>query len=226
MRACATAARTCASPASSSRRSPSRPTPSCSCRRSSTSTDPGAALERFRSLVGERGTVFVSTPNVLTLAPRGASRSDNPWHVHEYRRRGVRRAVPRHFADVEMFGLFHARKLRAHELALRARLGRACTLASASPSASTTGSRPRSRPRTSRCAPRARGRPRSRAGLRRRVPFVSGARRARRAGDRPAHAHALRRGLRHLAVRRGVAVGGDGRLLPAAARAARPAARR
>ena len=31
----------------------------------------------------------------------------------------------------------------------------------------------------------------------------------RRAGDRPAHPHALRRGLRDVAVRRGVAVGGD-----------------
>ena len=34
-------------------------------------------------------------------------------------------------------------------------------------------------------------------------------RRARRARARPAHPHALRRGLRHVAVRRGVAVGGD-----------------
>ena len=39
--------------------------------------------------------------------------------------------------------------------------------------------------------------------------------------DRPAHAHALRRGLRDVAVRRGVAVGGDRHQLPAAARRAR-----
>ena len=38
---------------------------------------------------------IVSTPNVLTLAPKGAERSGNPWHVHEYRARGVRAAVPR-----------------------------------------------------------------------------------------------------------------------------------
>ncbi len=82
--------------------------------------DPGAALERFRSLVGERGTVYVSTPNVLTLAPKGASRSDNPWHVHEYRAAEFAELCGAHFAVVEMFGLFHARKLRAHELALRA----------------------------------------------------------------------------------------------------------
>jgi SAM-dependent methyltransferase len=82
-------------------------------------TEPGAALARFGSLVGGRGTVFVSTPNVLTLAPKGASRSDNPWHVHEYRAEEFAELCRTRFAVVEMFGLFHARKLRAHELALK-----------------------------------------------------------------------------------------------------------
>jgi SAM-dependent methyltransferase len=81
--------------------------------------DPGAALDHFRSLVGERGAVYVSTPNVLTLAPKGAPRSDNPWHVREYRCREFEELCRAHFATVEMYGLFHARKLRAHELALR-----------------------------------------------------------------------------------------------------------
>lgn len=81
--------------------------------------DPGAALEHFSSLLRARGTVFVSTPNVLTLAPRGASRSDNPWHVHEYRAQEFERLCRGCFAAVEMFGVFHARKLRVHELALR-----------------------------------------------------------------------------------------------------------
>jgi 2-polyprenyl-3-methyl-5-hydroxy-6-metoxy-1,4-benzoquinol methylase len=87
--------------------------------------DPGAALERFRLLVGGtqpegpgRGTVFISTPNVLTLAPQGASRSDNPWHVHEYRADEFERLCRSCFTTVEMHGLFHARKLRVHELAL------------------------------------------------------------------------------------------------------------
>ncbi len=82
-------------------------------------TDPGAALEHFRSLVGEGGTVFLSTPNVLTLAPKGAARSDNPWHVHEYRAEEFERLCRSRFADVRMHGLFHARKLRLHEHALR-----------------------------------------------------------------------------------------------------------
>jgi SAM-dependent methyltransferase len=82
--------------------------------------DPGAVLEHYRSLVGERGTVYVSTPNVLTLASKGAERSDNPWHVHEYRSEEFERLCRRHFGSVALFGLFHTRKLRVHELALRA----------------------------------------------------------------------------------------------------------
>ena len=81
--------------------------------------DPRAALEHFRSLVGERGRVFLSTPNVLTLAPRGASHSDNPWHVHEYRAEEFEELCRGSFQSVEMHGLFHAGKLRVHELALR-----------------------------------------------------------------------------------------------------------
>jgi len=105
--------------------------------------DPGAALEHFRGLVdggaAERagsgagraedgadraggapgGVVYVSTPNVLTLAPKGAPRSDNPWHVHEYRAAEFEELCRAHFSSVALFGLFHARKLRAHELALR-----------------------------------------------------------------------------------------------------------
>jgi 2-polyprenyl-3-methyl-5-hydroxy-6-metoxy-1,4-benzoquinol methylase len=82
-------------------------------------SDARAALQHFRSLVGERGTVFLSTPNVLTLAPRGASRSGNPWHVHEYRAEEFERLCRASFATVDMHALLHARKLRAHELALR-----------------------------------------------------------------------------------------------------------
>jgi 2-polyprenyl-3-methyl-5-hydroxy-6-metoxy-1,4-benzoquinol methylase len=84
--------------------------------------DPAAVLAHFRSLVGEsraNGVVFVSTPNVLTLAPKGAERSDNPWHVHEYRSEEFEKLCRGTFATVEMYGLFHARKLRAHAYALK-----------------------------------------------------------------------------------------------------------
>jgi 2-polyprenyl-3-methyl-5-hydroxy-6-metoxy-1,4-benzoquinol methylase len=80
--------------------------------------EPQAALSHLRSLVGERGVVFVSTPNVLTLAPQGAARSHNPWHVHEYRAEEFGRLCRSCFAGVHMHGVFHARKLRLHEHAL------------------------------------------------------------------------------------------------------------
>ncbi len=81
--------------------------------------DPGAILEHFKSMLAPGGVAYVSTPNLLTLAPPGAEKSDNPWHVKEYRAAEFRRLCEMHFARVELLGLFHARKLRAHELALR-----------------------------------------------------------------------------------------------------------
>jgi SAM-dependent methyltransferase len=81
--------------------------------------DPGAILEHFRSMLASGGAVYVSTPNLLTLAPEGAEKSDNPWHVREYRAAEFRDLCERHFGRVELLGLFHARKLRAHEVAIR-----------------------------------------------------------------------------------------------------------
>jgi SAM-dependent methyltransferase len=82
--------------------------------------EPGAVLDHFRSLVAPHGRAYVSTPNVLTLAPKGAERSGNPWHVHEYRLGEFERLCREHFRSVTMLGVFHARKLRVHELALAA----------------------------------------------------------------------------------------------------------
>ena len=81
--------------------------------------DAGAILDHFRSMLSTGGVAYVSTPNLLTLAPPGAEKSDNPWHVREYRAEEFRRLCEGHFPRVEVLGLFHARKLRAHELALR-----------------------------------------------------------------------------------------------------------
>jgi 2-polyprenyl-3-methyl-5-hydroxy-6-metoxy-1,4-benzoquinol methylase len=79
--------------------------------------DPEGALRRFKEMAG---TVYVSTPNLLTLAPPGADRSGNPWHLREYRAAEFRALCENVCDRVELYGLFHARKLRAHELALRA----------------------------------------------------------------------------------------------------------
>jgi len=87
--------------------------------------DPDGVLEHVRELIGPDGVAYISTPNVLTLAPKGEERSGNPWHVREYRPHEYRELCSRHFARVDLLGLFHARKLRAHELALRAGWDRA-----------------------------------------------------------------------------------------------------
>jgi SAM-dependent methyltransferase len=81
--------------------------------------DPDAALDHFAAMLRPGGAAFVSTPNVLTLAPPGAERSGNPWHVREYRGGEFAALCRAHFATVELHGVFHAGKLRAHELALR-----------------------------------------------------------------------------------------------------------
>jgi SAM-dependent methyltransferase len=82
-------------------------------------TEPAALLGRFAGLLAPGGVAYVSTPNRLTLAPPGAERSDNPWHVREYDPAEYADLVEPVFDQVEMLGLFHARKLLAHERALQ-----------------------------------------------------------------------------------------------------------
>jgi hypothetical protein len=61
---------------------------------------------------------YISTPNRLTLAPPGAEKSDNPWHLREYTIAEYRELLQPCFSRVDILGLFHARKLRAHEIAI------------------------------------------------------------------------------------------------------------
>ena len=78
--------------------------------------EPDRLLER----ISESAPVaYISAPNRLTLAPPGAEKSDNPWHLREFDAREYRELLGPHFARVELLGLFHGRKLRAHELAIR-----------------------------------------------------------------------------------------------------------
>jgi 2-polyprenyl-3-methyl-5-hydroxy-6-metoxy-1,4-benzoquinol methylase len=81
--------------------------------------DPRAVLEHLRSILTPGGVAYVSTPNVLTLAPPGAARSRNPWHIREYHAADFEKLCRSVLNEVELLGLFHARKLRVHEVALR-----------------------------------------------------------------------------------------------------------
>jgi SAM-dependent methyltransferase len=78
--------------------------------------DPGRLLGRIAQMAP---VAYISTPNRLTLAGPDAEKSENPWHLREYDLGEYRALLEPHFEDVEVLGLFHARKLRAHELAIR-----------------------------------------------------------------------------------------------------------
>ena len=111
--------------------------------------NPKEVLEHFRSIAPA---AYVSTPNVLTLAPEGAEKSGQPLAREGVPRGRVPRAV--------RVGLRLRRALRALPRAQavaaregdRGRVGFAASRGSGSRSASTTGSRRRSAMRTSRCA--------------------------------------------------------------------------
>lgn len=79
--------------------------------------DPGALLDRIAAAAP---IAYVSTPNRLTLAPEGAEKSDNPWHLREYTESEYRELLEPHFSSVEILGLHHAGKLRVHQWALNA----------------------------------------------------------------------------------------------------------
>jgi SAM-dependent methyltransferase len=80
--------------------------------------DPQGVLAHFRDLLVPGGTAYVSTPNRLTLAGPDREKSDNPWHIREYRAHEFEALCRSVFGQVELLGLFHARKLRAHGAAL------------------------------------------------------------------------------------------------------------
>lgn len=77
--------------------------------------DPGSLLGGIAKVAP---LAFVSTPNRLTLAPEGAEKSENPWHLREYTVAEYSELLEPHFSEVRLLGLFHARKLRIHESAL------------------------------------------------------------------------------------------------------------
>jgi SAM-dependent methyltransferase len=79
--------------------------------------DPAPLLE---AIAAAAPLAYISTPNRLTLAPAGAEKSDNPWHVREYTATEFLALLEPQFSSVQLLGLHHARKLRLHQLALHA----------------------------------------------------------------------------------------------------------
>ena len=120
MPACGTRGRSCASSGrwSSSSTTARHGTRSSSSRRSSTSPIRARCWSASRHCCSRRGRVHQHA-EPADARPPGAERSGNPWHVREYTAEEYRELLEPHFSAVELLGLFHARKLRLHELALR-----------------------------------------------------------------------------------------------------------
>ena len=178
--------------------------------------DPGALLEGFAA---RRRGAATSRPRTGSRSPPRARRSPTtPGICASTRPPSTARCSSRALLEVELYGVFHARKLRLHELAIARRLG------PRPPGAADHEAllRPlRARDRRLRLRDQAgrRLRPRPRPRLPRRLPAMTRRRPGRGPGARPSQPHALRRGLRHLSVRRGVAVRRRDPLLRAGLRA-------
>jgi hypothetical protein len=77
--------------------------------------EPEKLLDRIASIAP---VAYITTPNRLTLAPDGAEKSDNPWHIREYDAGEYQELLEKSFDRVRILGLFHSGKLRLHEHAL------------------------------------------------------------------------------------------------------------
>jgi SAM-dependent methyltransferase len=77
--------------------------------------EPGRLLEQIAKIAP---VAYISTPNRLTLAGPDAEKSENPWHLREYDIGQYRELLEPHFSQVEILGLFHARKMRVHQAAV------------------------------------------------------------------------------------------------------------
>ena len=81
--------------------------------------DPDAVMAHVRGLIGPgRRGVRVDSQRAHPGASGRPARSGNPWHVREYRAEEYRALCARHFGSVDLLGVFHARKLRAHQWAM------------------------------------------------------------------------------------------------------------
>ena len=165
---------------------------------------PRGAARRLRA--GGRGQLRLDPEPADARAARAPRSRTTPGTCASTRPPSTASCSSRTSREVEIYGVFHARKLRAARARDRRRAGTASTRRCGSRSRSTTGSCRRSPPSDFAIRPAAECDLDRGARLPRRLPAMSDRGPGGRPRARPPQPHALRRGLRHLSVRRGVAV--------------------
>jgi SAM-dependent methyltransferase len=87
--------------------------------------EPGRFMEEARRVLKPGGLCVISTPNRLIISP-GRDEPVNPFHIVEYDSRQFLEFMRGYFPGVKLTGVFHARKLRFHDLASRRNFSQFC----------------------------------------------------------------------------------------------------
>lgn len=77
--------------------------------------EPERFMREAARVLSPEGTCALSTPNRLIISP-GSDKPVNPFHIIEYDAREFLAFMRSFFPEVRVYGIFHARKLRLHDL--------------------------------------------------------------------------------------------------------------
>ncbi len=86
---------------------------------------PETFMREARRVLVPGGICFISTPNRLLISP-GRDEPLNPFHITEYDARQFRDFMQEFYPSVDILGLFHARRLRLHDMVSRRNFSQFC----------------------------------------------------------------------------------------------------
>jgi SAM-dependent methyltransferase len=87
--------------------------------------EPERFMEEARRVLKPGGICVITTPNRLIISP-GRETPVNPFHIFEFDLGQFEEFMRRYFPEVETEGVFHAGKLRLHDLAARRNFSQFC----------------------------------------------------------------------------------------------------